>query len=191
MRIGAKSQTPDCIKHLRARFPANLRAGVQHPRNRPDATPAARATSRMVVFAGTASIAIGVLVAFAPRLRFVGRGPRSSVTCESLTHIRATASKQRGAWALPALLSKKSQNRSCTAVLQDSDLTDAFCSDKVWNQFQSLWDSFEANGVCDEKTVWFLSRLHGCVCSAHWTRRDQTVALEHGLVARNNSDRIF
>ncbi len=38
----------------------------------PMPTPAARATSRIVVFVGTASIAIGVLVAFAPRPRFAG-----------------------------------------------------------------------------------------------------------------------
>src|SRR5258706_6554549 len=37
LRIGSKSKTADCIKHPRARFPAYLRAGIQHARNRSDA----------------------------------------------------------------------------------------------------------------------------------------------------------
>src|SRR6266404_250239 len=62
----------------------------------PMPTPAARATSRMVVvFAGTASIAIGVLVAFAPGLRFAGQRP-DPFPCASLAHHKHDNSKQCG-----------------------------------------------------------------------------------------------
>src|SRR5216684_4906326 len=37
LRIGAKSETADGIQNARARFPAYLRAGIQHARNRSDA----------------------------------------------------------------------------------------------------------------------------------------------------------
>src|SRR6267142_1524393 len=37
LRIGAESQTPDGLKYARARFPAYLRAGIQHAGNRSDA----------------------------------------------------------------------------------------------------------------------------------------------------------
>src|SRR4029077_9302604 len=101
----------------------------------PIPTPAARATSRMVVFAGTASIAIGVLFAFAPRLRFAWRGPSIFATCASLAHISATAANSvtRG----PAGASEQEITKSfLRSGFADSDLTDAFCSVKVWNQFQ-------------------------------------------------------
>src|SRR5260370_9315399 len=34
LRIGAESQTPDGLKYTRTRFPAYLRAGIQHAGNR-------------------------------------------------------------------------------------------------------------------------------------------------------------
>jgi len=34
LRIGAEPQTPDGFKYSRTRFPANLRAGIQHARDR-------------------------------------------------------------------------------------------------------------------------------------------------------------
>src|SRR5258708_1284175 len=52
----------------------------------PMPTPAARATSRMVVFAGTASIAIGVRVAFAPRLRLAAATSSILFRAPSLAH---------------------------------------------------------------------------------------------------------
>src|ERR1700716_3257598 len=39
LRIGPKPEAADCIKYPRARFPADLRAGIQHARNRSDAYP--------------------------------------------------------------------------------------------------------------------------------------------------------
>ena len=35
--VGTKSEAADRLKHPQARFPAYLRAGVEYPRNRPDA----------------------------------------------------------------------------------------------------------------------------------------------------------
>src|SRR6266853_6927379 len=37
LRIRAESQTPDGLKYARTRFPAHLRAGIQHAGNRSDA----------------------------------------------------------------------------------------------------------------------------------------------------------
>ena len=124
----------------------------------PMPTPAARATSRIVVFVGTASIAIGVLVAFAPRLRFAGQRPRS-FSLASLTHPRRDDSQQCAWPALPALLARSQKSDPTKSFFQDFDLTCTFCSVRVWNQFQSRWSFLEASGVCDEKTVCFLFRL--------------------------------
>jgi len=135
LRIGAKSQAPDRIKHLRASFPANLRAGVQHPRNRPNAHAcSARYLANGRFFWNCFHRSWGSLrLCASPSV--CGARPSIFVTYASLAHISATAvnSVTRGPAGAPEQEVTKSFLHSGFA---DSDLTDAFRSDRVWNQFQ-------------------------------------------------------
>ncbi len=103
----------------------------------PMPTPAARATSRMVVFAGTASIAIGVLVAFAPRLRFKRQRPRS-FSLASLAHHTLEDGRQCRPAGVRGPSARGQKSGPAKSFFQDFDLTGSFCSVRVWNQFQSL-----------------------------------------------------
>src|SRR5258708_37076983 len=93
--------------------------------------------------------------------------------------------------ASDTLSARSKKSGRAKSFLQYSVLTGTACWARVWNQFQSLWSFLEASGVCDEETVCSLFGLHGYICSACWTRSDQTVAPEHGRTARNNPPRIF
>jgi len=61
LRIRTESQTPDGLKYARTRFPAHLRAGIEHAGNRSYADGSSLGNLANRRFPWNASIAIGLL----------------------------------------------------------------------------------------------------------------------------------
>src|SRR6266851_3937956 len=142
LRIGTKSETPDRLKHPRRALPREWSSSLLEllPLQLGFSSPSRRA--------------------FGSRGNVLDPFP-----CASLAHHKHDNSRHAAGWR-PCVLGKKSKKWSGEVNFKILDLTGAFCSVRVWNQFQPVWSSLEASGGCDGKTVWFLFRLHSYVCSA-------------------------
>jgi len=104
----------------------------------PMPTPAASATSRIVVFSGTASITMGALISFLPCRSFAGDRSSQCSPCGSLTHAKPMVIGCASGRPPVGGFGEKSKKRSCEVISQDSGLTGTFCSGRVWNQFQAF-----------------------------------------------------
>ena len=102
----------------------------------PMPTPAARATSRIVVFAGTVSIQVTLFADFGSCLIRQAKDLPTICTRASLAHRSGRELEQCSLVALRSLLARFEKTSADEVIFIDSVLTDTSCSVRVWNQFQ-------------------------------------------------------
>ena len=137
LRIGAESQTPDGGKHSRTRFPAYLRAGIQHAGNRSDANGSGLGNLANRRFPWNCFHSDTAFCHFGVWLGSV-RNRRTPLARASLAHQNGCriVNGQHARGSRSVTRSWKTDARYW--FHEESDLTEGFRSDRVWNQFQHI-----------------------------------------------------
>src|SRR5713226_3163786 len=133
LRIGAESQTPDSLKYSRTRFPAHLRAGIEHAGNRSYANGSGPCNLANRRFPWNCFHSNVPFLSLCPLTRVgektVGPFPRLSLAHQKRRYPQQTRR--------PACLQQELRKPIQSISFMNSDLTGGFHSVRVWNQFQA------------------------------------------------------